>query len=483
MRDARRDQTRQELVRLRETLKKWLADSEAKDVDKEGKRRYQYDSQLRAIHDSVSAAAQVIKSDLDSFNLDALSLGSVYAKCAQYDQLVLWLWRVFRFFRDKFDQRDDCDMGQTLRAADDVLWSCYKPFFQRPKTAGLLGPPPLPYIESEYSPLAIRKEQKPLSLYLDKEIKFEPLQKLLEDMPVDLMRLPTSTVSAAWTLALVAHEAGHFIMPAVGQGYAKQFGESLARAVAAAGGGGDDEANWHAWAPEVFADWYSVLMIGPWAPWVMAQFELKDAKAMAVTRKYYPPPVVRLKLLSDLADHYVPGEAARSAARLGLAAEFAAAEQSVKDFGFVRKVCEAITSAQLPDNLGLLQDFVTFRADDFDVKEDEQKTGEVSKWAGALVKGWKKNDDRQLRTARLVAAGAAQAWAETMPLADAPRRREVAELLNQNAPARIRVNGEAGKRDAAPQPAREKQRKKAESVGAELGKLLLGADPLQLGEV
>lgn len=478
MRDARRDQTRQELVRLQKALKDWLDDCEEKDVDREGKRRYQYDSQLKAIYNSVNTAAEVIKGDLDNFDLEPLSLGGAYAKCAQYDQLVIWLWRVFRFFRDKFDQRDDAELGQTLRAADEVLWSCYKPFFQRPRTAGLLGPPPLPYIESEYSPLAIRKEQKPGSL--DKQIKFEPLQKLLDEMPVDLMRLPTSTVSAAWSLALVGHEAGHFVMPAVGQGYAKQFGDALSQAVAAAGGDGDDEANWYAWAPEVFADWYSVLMVGPWAPWVMAQFELKDAKAMAEPRKSYPPPVVRLKLLSELADHYAPGEAARSAARLGLDAEFAAAAASVKDFGFVTKLREAITSAQLPNNLGRLQDLVNFRADDFDVKEDAQKTGEVDKWAGALLKGWKKNDDRQLRTARLIAAGAAQAWAETMPVADRKSRRDAAELLNQNAPARIRANGEAGKRDAAPASAQEQRRKKAESVGAELGKLLLGADPQQL---
>lgn len=478
MRGARREQSRQELIRLELALERWVKKCEEEDVDSQGRRRYQYDSQLKAIYNAVHTAAAAIRSDLDNFDLESLSLGAAYAKCSQYDQLVMWLWRVFRFFGDKFDQRDDKELGPTLRAADEVLWSCYKPFFQNTRTAGLLGPQPLPYIETEYSPLAVRKEQKPGSL--DKRIRFEPLQQLLNEMPVDLMRLPTSTVSAAWSLTLVGHEAGHFIQPAIDPGYAKQFAELLARAVAEAGGDSDDEADWAAWAPEVFADWYSVLMMGPWAVWVMAQFELKDAAAMAEARKSYPPPVVRLKLLSELADHYVPGEAARSAARLGLQGEFDAAQNSVKDFRFVTKVCEAITSSRLPNNLGRMQNIIIFRPEEFEVKGDAQNTGEVSKWAGALLKGWHKKDDRHVRTARLIAAGSAQAWAETMTVADEARRRADVELINRNAVKRICDNGEEGKRDAPPETRLESRRKQAESVGAELGKFLLQVDPRAL---
>jgi hypothetical protein len=37
---------------------------------------------------------------------------------------------VWDYFREKLDQRDDANLKPTLEAADEVLWSCYHPYFQ-----------------------------------------------------------------------------------------------------------------------------------------------------------------------------------------------------------------------------------------------------------------------------------------------------------------------------------------------------------------
>ena len=474
MKEARRDQTRLEIARLRAELDDWLALRNAKDIDHNGAPRGQYDSQLQAIHDAVAVAAKVIADDLHNADLNTLSVGEAYARCAQYDQLIIWLWRVFGFFRAKFDQRDDPILQNTLRAADDVLWSCYKPFFQKPKMAGRRGAPPLPYIETEYSPLAVSKKERPLSLEL--KIKFEPLKKTLDELPVAIMRLPTSTVTAGWSLALIGHETGHFVQPAVPSNYTKSFAEMLARAVEKAAGKTSEQDNWYAWAPEVFADWYSVILMGPWAAWVMAQFEIKDSESMLKPRKSYPSPLVRLKLLSTLASSYVPS-AGKILAPLDLESYYSS-EDEVKDLKFVAAVCEEITGSELPDGLGKMSDLLNFRPEEFEEDgDDPRKENEVGAWASALLGRAAKTNDQHVRTARLVAAGAARAWSEIMRVEDPDQRRDAARALNQTVFARIVDNGELGKRGAAAQ-----EPGQGAQVGAAVGKLLLEIDPALLRE-
>lgn len=475
IKEARRDQSRFEIERLFNELNCWLKRRKDKDQDENGKYRGQYDSQLQSVFDAVNGAARIIHDDMAGVNLSILSRGEAYAKCTQYDQLIVWLWRVFDYFREKFDQRDDPVFQQALCAADEVLWSCYKPFFQKPSMAKRQEPAPLPYIETEFSPLAIRKDQGPG--YLDKKIKFGPLENYLKQMPLAVMRLPTIIVTSPWSLVLIGHEAGHFIQPLVepGFGYATLFAEALEKAIGEAEGSEDDQSNWFAWAPEIFADWYSVLMMGPWAVWVMAQFEMKDRAAMWEARTNYPPPIVRLELMAKLADSYVPGEGAKVLKQLGLDEEIADARAAVRDMKFTDKVCAAIKEP-LPYKLGLFDDLLNFRAQEFQVTDNNPlKDGEVAQWSRALQGKAAKKDDRDLRTARLIVAGAAKAWSEIMQSNDTKLREDSAKKVNQETVVRVLKNGEKGKRAVTL-----KDRARKQDYGAELAKILLAADASQL---
>ena len=60
------------------------------------------------------------------------------------------------------------------------------------------------------------------------------------------------------------------------------------------------QQRWREWSPEIFADWYSVLTMGQWALWAMAQFELQAQTDMLKPRRSYPSALARLHLLAQL---------------------------------------------------------------------------------------------------------------------------------------------------------------------------------------
>jgi hypothetical protein len=87
-------------------------------------------------------------------------MGELYAECARTEEESLWLWRVWDYFREKFDQRVDERYSEALLAADEVVWSCYRPFFRTLIGGRVPEPAPLPYIEADFAPSALRSDQK-----------------------------------------------------------------------------------------------------------------------------------------------------------------------------------------------------------------------------------------------------------------------------------------------------------------------------------
>jgi hypothetical protein len=152
---ARILQTEREVHRLIGEVKLWFDKRVEADTDPDtGIYRAQYDSQLKAIFGEINGAASIISQNLMTETTSAGTIEDVYAKCAGADFQIVWLWRVFNFFREKFDQRDDPSLKKALAAADEVIWSCYRPFFQNSKTSTLREPQPLPFIDAQYSPSA-----------------------------------------------------------------------------------------------------------------------------------------------------------------------------------------------------------------------------------------------------------------------------------------------------------------------------------------
>jgi hypothetical protein len=398
MKDSRCIQAKIEIRRFLDTVEDWKKGRLEDDSDYRG----QHNSQIKAITDELNGAAKIIETEINNLDLKSLSLGEVYAKCTQTERRSIWLWRVLEFFRSKFDQRDDEKLKPILQAADEVIWSCYKPFFQN---SGIkIEPAPLPFIGEDYSPSALRKDRMPGSLYKQGE-DFAPLKEYLNQLPIPILQLPPNIVTSHWALVLIGHEVGHFIQPLVSQDYENTFREVLAKAVEDAGGDEDMQQRWREWAPEVFADWYSVLTMGQWALWTMAQFEFQAQTDMLKPRRSYPSALARLYLLAQLVDFYVPKEGSLILQHFGITLDQLNEKDKTDEFKIISSIALAVCRA-FPHALGDPEKIVDFQANDYKAE------GRIEKYAEKLLSNRRPETNKGLKTARYIASGAAQAWSK-----------------------------------------------------------------------
>jgi hypothetical protein len=152
--EARKGQTAIELARLAEEIECWVEKRKKKDVNQ------YHQTQLEAIRKFLARSIDFLQASLNQINVNQ-PRAEIYEACQLFDLRVLWLWKVWRYFKDKFDQRDDESLGPLLRAADEVVWSCYRQIFSRAEAFGLgihQGVAPLPFVESEYSPESFPSE-------------------------------------------------------------------------------------------------------------------------------------------------------------------------------------------------------------------------------------------------------------------------------------------------------------------------------------
>jgi hypothetical protein len=400
MKESRRIQTKIEIKRFLDTVEDWKERRTKDDSDYHG----QHNSQIKAITEELNGAAKIIETEISNLDLKSLSLGEVYAKCTQTERRSVWLWRVFEFFRSKFDQRDDEKLKPILQAADEVVWSCYKPFFQN---SGIkIEPAPLPFIGEDYSPSALRKDRMPGSLY-KQGADFAPLKEYLDQLPIPILQLPPNIVTSHWALVLIGHEVGHFIQPLISEDYEDTFREVLAKAVEDAGGDENMQQRWREWAPEVFADWYSVLTMGQWALWTMAQFEFQVQTDMLKLRRSYPSALARLSLLAQLVDFYVPNEGALILQHYGIMPNQLNEKDKTDELKIIPSIAKAVCQS-FPNDLDEPKKILDFQTNEYEAK------GRVEKYADKLLANKRPDTDKRLNTARYIASGAAQAWSKAI---------------------------------------------------------------------
>jgi hypothetical protein len=376
----------------------------------------QYATQLETIeavlHRSTTAVAATIPSPSEHVT-------AVYEQCRLADRRAVWVERVWRYFAERFDQRDGFGRAAAcLRAADEVLWSCWRPCFStgpidpRPSVP---GPVPLPYLDAVHAPEAFPATLVPADLaavHADAPFVRDHLQAL----PVPTVRVPASAAAEPWLLALVAHEVGHHLQFAAG--LVTAFRDSVEAAVA--GQGGDDEAvdRWSGWSIEVFADLASVALLGPWALWPIAELELRDAGRMRAPRGAYPPGIVRLRLLAAAikAVGLDPGGAWPAGAPPD--------DGELPDLAFV----DAVAAAGLAVGAAGfdLARWIDLRADDM------APDGDVEQWRRCFAGGSLPGTAASLRAPRLVVAGAVAATADARR-APAPRREAILATVRQHA--------------------------------------------------
>ncbi len=209
-----------------------------------------------------------------------------FALCRRLDGDLVVVERLWRLLAERFDQRRDPARAPVLRAADDLIWSC---LLQTRPLAETLPPLPLAYLEPAHSASATPRVKPPPSL----PVADRQLAEALRVLPVPLVGLPVAIGDEPWWLTLIAHEVGHHVHYDLDAAAIAATGDALEQA--------SGDPGWQAWRHEVFADAFSVVALGPAALATIAELEWDGAEAMAAGRAVYPPVMLRLALMAEVA--------------------------------------------------------------------------------------------------------------------------------------------------------------------------------------
>src|ERR1043166_233 len=344
---ARKEQTLREFERLKQEVELWSSRRQKED------KLNQYKTQVNAISNLVRRAAEFLEAELNKINLNN-PLFEFYEDCRQFDLRVVWLRKVWSFYKDKFDQRDDDQLRALLLAADEVVWSCYQQAFRQASAFGMAmkqRPVPLPFVEISYSPESFPSELVPYGL---KPSETGFLQDLMNRLPIPLVSLPQSCVRAPWWLVYVGHEVGHHIQYALADkgGFVPLFKKQIENVAKMKCGGSEDVEKWGGWGKEIFADVFSVLTMGQWAVFAMVELELQKADKMLERRAQYPAPAIRLHLLAHTANSL--GLDGTGALRgLNIEEMMKGNPQAERDYSFVDDVVKIALELEISPNVTL----------------------------------------------------------------------------------------------------------------------------------
>src|SRR5689334_13980969 len=123
---VRREQTKQQLDLVSETILKELNALVALDEVRLHK------TQFESIQSVLEVAIHELKTHLDEIKVAQLELEDVYDACRDFDEAIIWLQRLWGYLKEKFGQRqDNGEVSQVLKAADEVVWSCFHSVLSR----------------------------------------------------------------------------------------------------------------------------------------------------------------------------------------------------------------------------------------------------------------------------------------------------------------------------------------------------------------
>ena len=471
------EQTRREMDQLTLDIRGWLNKRNKADA-----KLRQYQTQLNLLGALLEKSLKDLESSLG--NIVSNQVRSTYSACRLYDQRLAWVRSIWEYFRNKFDQRDDGRLGSVLAVADEVVWSCYTEVYQNlPLGAAklTLGSAPLPYIEPRYSPQAVPRYEPPPGLKSEADPKF--IQDYLNQLPIPVVSLPTTCVSAPWWLVLLGHEVGHHVQYDLlpDTRLISDFSTLLESAVSSEEepeGDLKDQKRWSNWGREIFADLFSILTMGPWAIWAMTEMETSDDASMLKSKALYPSPIVRLSLMTRVASELGLGETQLT----GLDVNELLRDEPLpddkgqdlreiarRDLKFVPKLARSMVESPLGD-LGQLKKLCGWNASDF------LAGGTVGAWTDDFRQGRPLYPEASLRAARMAISGLMAAWSQVTGIEDDKQREKELSLLKRDEVlATIAKSREAKTRAAAPQPMTS-----AEDLGAKLAQLLIDAGPEEL---
>jgi hypothetical protein len=285
---ARAADARVEIARLRVAFTAWLGSRRDRDP------LAMFTTPLDALEAVIDAALGGLDAALPAGGPAVLA---DLEACRRVERGTVWLRRVWHYFRWRFDQRDPptSAVAQLLAAADEMVWSCYRPAFGD----GVVPTPPLAYVEDRYSPFAVPRVDPPPDLRFDVDAAF--LTTYLAALPIPVVGLPPVCVEQPWWLIFAAHEIGHHVQYDLlpDKQLVGDFETWLAVALGDPGRAGV-AARWVPWGREIFADAWSVLLTGPAALWALVALEAGDEARLLQTYRTYPSTFVRVALMAGL---------------------------------------------------------------------------------------------------------------------------------------------------------------------------------------
>ena len=467
MNGVRVRQTQGELQRLRNEVTSWLAHRRKKDeLD-------QYHTQLAILEKVIDAALRALGAEIAALDLNTAP-GTFYDACRMFDDRLAWVRRLWLYFRHKFDQRDDPFLRPVLEAADEMTWSCYVEVFRNVQHGNaqiVRGASPLPYIESLFTPQAIPRTDPPPELESFVDAPF--LKAFLKELPMPLISLPPGCVAAPWWLICLAHEAGHQVQYDLSPTLVASFNRLVAAAAQTPELESDSQAQrrWSNWGQEIFADIFSVFCAGPAAVRAMVELELTEESAMIEHKFNYPAPLVRMALLTRVADELGIDGKAELGEIFRVQIDALSPDPhavAARDLRAVPAIVRSLLGQSL-DGLGEFREVCGWDPGHFGAN------GTVASWAESLADDKEFHPPQQISSARLLVSSATRAWSRIIEERDDAKRDDQEEMLKEALLKKIKASREEGTRagEAA-------QLKPAAELGVDFARRLMQASRREL---
>jgi hypothetical protein len=444
---ARLDQVVAGLDRLAGGIEQWLRIRGERDTLR------QYATPLATLERTLLGATRALRAEARAVGT-ARPLWLVHAGCKDLERRAALVRKLWAWFAEKFDQRDDTALRELLAAADEVVWSCYREAFDSAELSGApvaeRGPTPLPYVDPGGVVEAFVRDEPPPGLGASEDD--QALGSFLATLPVPVIAVPVGWLDAPWWLALLAHEVGHHVQYDLVP-RAALVAEVGQRIAAAVGDGPATSARWRLWSREIFADACALASVGAGAITALLQLELDtEERLLDGGRGRYPAAVVRLALVVELAERLgIDGRSAlagfdpwalaapRGAGGDGSADPLEPQRAAARaDLALVGKVAEAVLAAPL-GGAGPLDGLFRFSA------ADHEPGGRVAGWADAVGRG-DARPDTTLRAPRDQVGGAVLAWLRLSAIADDRRREEALAGLARSLPPLVIASRKPGTR-------------------------------------
>jgi hypothetical protein len=263
-------------------------------TDKDGAKLARHWSQVQTVTLSLDSALDEITDALgrvSGVETDAIE------SCVVLESQVLDVHRAWEYFRGKLAQRFVAPLEAFLLTTDELAWACYRPAqeaFKGDRTH--LREPPLTYLNGGANPFVLTRGESIAAAIGDGGVRNERLRALVEILPVPVIGLPWHHLRHVPDAVVVAHEVGHAVEEDFG------LAETVRERVTAAVADEERACAWRAWSPEVFADVYATLALGPAYAGALADFAAGGRRTVVTPRPRaaawgdYPTPTLRVLL-------------------------------------------------------------------------------------------------------------------------------------------------------------------------------------------